>query len=157
MSKADELAAKLQQTHVHATTYAELEIDCWPKQIDGLYHRVEQWLQPVTEVGLKIRRNPTHICESSPDGALHDYAIDQLVIEANDRSLTFDPIARFTEDGAGRVQITLPQRNTYLLRTVDEHHESHWWLQTVETGQELDAIALTENNLLQVVQEGLGL
>jgi hypothetical protein len=30
-------------------------------------------------------------------------------------------------------------------------------LQTVETGQELDAIALTENNLLQVVQEGLGL
>jgi len=30
-------------------------------------------------------------------------------------------------------------------------------LQTVVTGQELDAIALTENNLLQVVQEGLGL
>ena len=42
-------------------------------------------------------------------------------------------------------------------RTVDEHGESHWWLQTIETGQQLDAIALTENNLLLVVQEGLGL
>ncbi|BBP71897.1 hypothetical protein PHLH6_39010 [Pseudomonas sp. Seg1] len=160
MSKADELAAKLKQTrHTHADdiTCAELEIDCWPAQVYDLYHRIEAWLQPVTEVGLKIRRNPTHICETSPDGESHDYAIDQLVIEANNQSLTFDPIARFTEDGAGRVQITLPDRNTYLLRTVDEHGESHWWLQTVETGQELDAIALTENNLLQVVQEGLGL
>jgi hypothetical protein len=156
MSKADELAAKLKQTrHTHAD--AALEIDCWPAQVYDLYHRIEGWLQPVTEVGLKIRRNPTHVCESSPDGESHDYAIDQLVIEANQQTLTFDPIARFTEDGAGRVQITLPERNTYLLRTVDEHHESHWWLQTVETGQELDAIALTENNLLQVVQEGLGL
>ncbi|MBY8960980.1 hypothetical protein J1G18_27135 [Pseudomonas sp. MIS38] len=156
MSKADELAAKLKQTrHTHAD--AALEIDCWPAQVYDLYHRIEGWLQPVTEVGLKIRRNPTHVCERSPDGESHHYAIDQLLIEANQQTLTFDPIARFTEDGAGRVQITLPERNTYLLRTVDEHHESHWWLQTVETGQELDAIALTENNLLQVVQEGLGL
>lgn len=156
MSKADELAAKLKQTQpAHAD--AALEIDCWPAQVYALYNRIEGWLLPVTEVGLKIRRNPTHVCETSPDGEAHDYAIDQLVIEANNQSLTFDPIARFTEDGAGRVQITLPDRNTYLLRTVDEHQESHWWLQTVETGQQLDAIALTENNLLQAVQEGLGL
>lgn len=160
MSKADELAAKLKQTrHTHADeiTCAELEIDCWPAQVYALYHRIEGWLQPVTEVGLKIRRNPTHVCESSPDGETHDYAIDQLIIEANHHSLTFDPIARFTEDGAGRVQIVLPGREVSLLRTVDEHGESHWWLQTLETGQQLDAIALTENNLLLVVQEGLGL
>ncbi|QXI10144.1 hypothetical protein [Pseudomonas zeae] len=156
MSKADELAAKLKQTrHTHAD--AALEIDCWPKQVDSLFHRIEEWLKPVIEVGLKIRRNPTHVCETSPDGESHDYAIDQLVIEANDRSLTFDPIARFTEDGAGRVQIIPSAKDTYLLRTVDEHGESHWWVQSIETGQQLDAIALTENNLLLAVQEGLGL
>ncbi|MHA3736852.1 hypothetical protein ACXR0M_14425 [Pseudomonas sp. Eth.TT006] len=156
MSKADELAAKLKQTR-HTPADAALEIDCWPALVYDLYQRIEAWLQPVTEVGLKIRRNPTHVCETSPDGESHDYAIDQLLVEANQKTLTFDPIARFTEDGAGRVQINLPERNTYLLRTVDEHLESHWWLQTVVTGDELDAIALTENNLLQVVQEGLGL
>jgi hypothetical protein len=125
--------------------------------VDSLYHRIEAWLQPVAEVGLKIRRNPTHVCETSPDGESHDYAVDQLVIEGNEHSLTFDPIARFTEDGAGRVQILVPGRDTFLLRTVDEHGESHWWMQSIETGQQLDAIALTENNLLLVVQEGLGL
>ncbi len=156
MSKADELAAKLKQTrHTHAD--ATLEIDCWAKQVDSLYHRIEAWLQPVAEVGLKIRRNPTHVCETSPDGESHDYAVDQLVIEGNEHSLTFDPIARFTEDGAGRVQILVPGRDTFLLRTVDEHGESHWWMQSIETGQQLDAIALTENNLLLVVQEGLRL
>ncbi|WP_456022107.1 hypothetical protein [Pseudomonas protegens] len=156
MSKADELAAKLKQTrHNHAD--AALEIDCWPAQVYDLYHRIEAWLQPVTEVGLKIRRNPTHVCESSPDGQTHDYAIDQLVIEANHQTLTFDPIARLTEDGAGRVQILPSATDTYLLRTVDEHGESHWWVQSIETGQQLDAIALTENNLLLAVQEGLGL
>jgi hypothetical protein len=156
MSKADELAAKLKQTrHTHAD--AALEIDCWPAQVYDLYHRIEAWLQPVTEVGLKIRRNPTHVCESSPDGESHDYAIDQLVIEANHQTLTFDPIARFAEDGAGRVQIIPSATDTYLLRTVDEHGESHWWVQSIETGQQLDAIALTENNLLLAVQEGLGL
>ncbi|MCF4998967.1 hypothetical protein GIW70_25770 [Pseudomonas syringae] len=160
MSKADELAAKLKQTrHNRADdiTSAELEIDCWPSQVYSLYHRIEAWLQPVTEVGLKIRRNPTHVCETSPNGETHDYAIDQLLIEANHRSLVFDPIARFTDDGAGRVQINLPGKDTFLLRTVDEHGESHWWLQSVESGQQLDAIALTENNLLLLVQEGLGL
>jgi hypothetical protein len=156
MSKADELAAKLKQTrHTHAD--ATLEIDCWPAQVYDLYHRIETWLQPVTEVGLKIRRNPTHVCETSPDGESHDYAIDQLVIEANHQTLTFDPIARFTEDGAGRVQIIPSATDTYLLRTVDERGESHWWVQSIETGQQLDAIALTENNLLLAVQEGLGL
>ena len=79
------------------------------------------------------------------------------MIEGNEHSLTFDPIARFTEDGAGRVQILVPGRDTFLLRTVDEHGESHWWMQSIETGQQLDAIALTENNLLLVVQESLGL
>ncbi|WP_426203845.1 hypothetical protein [Pseudomonas sp. TWP3-1] len=160
MSKADELAAKLKQTrHTHADeiTSAELDIDCWPALVYDLYHRIEAWLQPVTEVGLKIRRVPTHVCETSPDGEPHNYAIDQLLIEANHHSLTFDPIERFTADGAGRVQIKLPGEDASLLRTVDEHGESHWWLQTIESGQQLDAIALTENNLLQVVQEGLGL
>ena len=156
MSKADELAAKLKQTR-HTQADATLEIDCWAKQVDSLYHRIEAWLQPVAEVGLKIRRNPTHVCETSPDGESHDYAVDQLVIEGNEHSLTFDPIGRFTEDGAGRVQILVPGRDTFLLRTVDEHGESHWWMQSIETGQQLDAIALTENNLLLVVQEGLGL
>lgn len=160
MSKADELAAKLKQTrhtHTDEITSAELDIDCWPAQVYDLYHRIEGWLQPVTEVGLKIRRIPTHVCETSPDGEPHHYAIDQLLIEANHHSLTFDPIERFTEDGAGRVQIKLPGEDASLLRTVDAHGESHWWLQTIESGQQLDAIALTENNLLQVVQEGLGL
>jgi len=107
MSKADELAARLKQTR-HTQADAALEIDCWPAQVYDLYHRIEGWLQPVTEVGLKIRRNPTHVCESSPDGESHDYAIDQLVIEANHHSLMFDPIARFTEDGCGRVEIKVP-------------------------------------------------
>jgi hypothetical protein len=41
---------------------------------------------------------------------------------------------------------------------VNEHGETQWWLQASEqSGQQPDAIALTEHNLLLAVQEGLGL
>jgi hypothetical protein len=44
------------------------------------------------------------------------------------------------------------------LRTVDEHGETHWWLQTIEQATaQLDAVALTETDLLAVVQQGLAL
>ncbi|MGL6246334.1 hypothetical protein [Pseudomonas sp.] len=154
MSKADELATKLKQTrHISA----DQVIDSWPGQVYELYHHIESWLLPLIEVGLILRRNPTHVCESD-SSATYDYAIDQLLIEGNNHNITFDPVARFTDDGAGRVEIHSKGKELALLRTVDEHGETHWWLQAIEqAGQQLDAVALTEHNLLAVVQEGLGL
>ncbi|MHC8393991.1 hypothetical protein ACYZT8_10020 [Pseudomonas sp. LB3P93] len=155
MSKADELAAKLKHTR---PTSADQMIDSWPAQVYELYEQIEAWLLPLIEVGLILRRNPTHVCESDSNGATFDYAIDQLLIEGNEHGITFDPVARFTEDGAGRVEIHSKGKELALLRTVDEHGETHWWLQAIEqAGQQLDAVALTEHNLLAVVQEGLEL
>ncbi|MNG02506.1 hypothetical protein D3C84_855380 [compost metagenome] len=112
----------------------------------------------MTEAGLVLRRNPTHVFESHPDGDAYDYAIDQLVITGNEHSITFDPVARFTADGEGRVEIHTTGNELALLRTVDEHGETHWWLQTIEQATaQLDAIALTESDLLAVVQQGLAL
>jgi hypothetical protein len=155
MSKADELAAKLKQTRLTGTDQA---IDAWPSQVYELYQRIEDWLSPLTEAGLVLRRNATHVFESHPDGDAYDYAIDQLVITGNKHSLTLDPVARFTADGEGRVEIHSQGNEFALLRTVDEHGETHWWLQTIEQATaQLDAVALTESDLLVVVQQGLAL
>lgn len=159
MSKADQLAAKLKQTQqssADATLCADQQIDGWPAQVYELYHLIETWLAPLSEAGLNIRRVPTHVFERHPDGATYDYAIDQLLIEGNHHSISFDPIARFTEDGAGRVEIR--PLGKALLRTVSEHGETQWWLQAIDqSGQQPDAIAMTEDTLLSVVQEGLQL
>ena len=115
MSKADQLAAKLKQTqHSSAdeTHCADHQIDSWPAQVYELYHLIETWLAPLSEAGLNIRRVPTHVFERHPDGATYDYAIDQLLIEGNHHSITFDPVARFTEDGAGRVEIRTQGKST---------------------------------------------
>jgi hypothetical protein len=155
MSKADELAAKLKQTRLAGTDQA---INAWPGQVYELYQRIEHWLLPLTEAGLVLRRNATHVFERHPDGDAYDYAIDQLVITGNKRSLTLDPVARFTADGEGRVEIHSEGNELALLRTVDEHGETHWWLQTIEQATvQLDAVALTESDLLVVVQQGLAL
>ena len=155
MSKADELARKLKHT---GATHADQAIDSWPNQVYELYRQIEHWLLPLTEVGLVLRLNSTHVFERDPEGEAFNYAIDQLVIEGNDHTLTFDPVARFTDDGEGRVEIHSKSQELALLRTVGEHGESHWWLQVIEqAGQQLDAVALTENTLLSVVQEGLEL
>lgn len=155
MSKADELAAKLKQTR---QTGADQAIDHWPGLVYELYQRIEAWLHPLMAAGLELRRNPTHVFESDPKGDTYDYAIDQLLIAGNNRSMTFDPVARFTADGEGRVEIHSNGDELALLRTVDEHGETHWWLQVIEQAtQQTDAIALTENNLLSVVQRGLEL
>ena len=155
MSKADELAAKLKQTRLTGTDQA---IDAWPGQVYELYQRIEHWLLPLTEAGLVLRRNATHVFESHPYGDAYDYAIDQLLITGNKRSLTLDPVARFTTDGEGRVEIHSAGNEYALLRTVDEHGETHWWLQTIEQATvQLDAVALTESDLLLVVQQGLAL
>ncbi|CAI8974486.1 hypothetical protein [Pseudomonas sp. IT-P4] len=155
MNKADELAAKLKQTRL---TSADQAIDGWPGLVYELYQRIETWLLPLTEAGLVLRRNPTHVFESHPDGDAYDYAIDQLVITGNEHSITFDPVARFTTDGEGRVEIHTAGNELALLRTVDEHGETHWWLQTIEQATaQADAVALTETDLLVVVQQGLAL
>lgn len=161
MSKADELAAKLRETRhsgVDATSGTDQAIDGWPGEVYAMYHQIEAWLKPLLEAGLSIRRNPTHVFERHPEGATYAYSIDQLVIEGNHHNLTFVPIVRFTADGAGRVEIHLKGKEIPLLRTVSEHGESQWWLQSIEqSGQQPDAVALTEVNLLSVIQEGLDL
>ena len=156
MSKADDLAAKLKQTR--PTSLIDQAINSWPDQVNELYHRIEAWLQPLTGAGLVLRRNPTHVFESHPQGDTFDYAIDQLVITGNHHSITLDPVARFTADGEGRVEIHCKGNELALLRTVDEHGATHWWLQAIEqAAPRPDAVALTENNLLSVVQAGLAL
>ena len=154
MSKADELAAKLKHTRDTGTDQA---IDSWAGQVYGLYQQIEAWLLPMMEVGLVLRRNATHVSESTVDET-YDYAIDQLVVVGNEHSITFDPVARFTADGAGRIEIHSKGKEFALLRTVDEHGETHWWLQEVEQPTpQANAVALTQNNLLAVVEEGLEL
>lgn len=161
MSKADQLAAKLKQTQqssADATHCADQQIDSWPAQVYELYHLVEAWLAPLSEAGLNIRRVPTHVFERHPDGETYDYAIDQLLIEGNHHCITFDPVARFTEDGAGRIEIHTQGKALSMLRTVNEHGETQWWLQAIDqSGQQPDAIAMTEDTLLSVMQEGLEL
>jgi hypothetical protein len=155
MTKADELAAKLKHTR---PTGADQAIDHWPGQVYELFHRIEAWLKPMMEVGLDLRRNSTHMSETNPQGETFEYAIDQLLIDGNGHRITFDPVARFTADGEGRVEIRAKGNELALLRTVDEHGDSHWWLQVIEHGApQPDAVALTENNLLSVVQQGLEL
>jgi hypothetical protein len=154
MSKADELAAKLKHTRDTGTDQA---IDSWAGQVYELYQQIEAWLLPITAVGLVLRRNPTHVFESTA-GETYDYAIDQLVVIGNDHNITFDPVARFTADGEGRIEIHSKGNELALLRTVDEHGVTHWWLQEIEQPTpQADAVALTENNLLAVVQAGLEL
>ncbi|MDO7896841.1 hypothetical protein [Pseudomonas citrulli] len=162
MSKADELAAKLRQaqrTQADNDHCADLAIEHWPAQVNELYRQIETWLAPVCEAGLDIRRNPTHVFESHFSGSTYSYAIDQLVIEGNGRRLTFDPVARFTPGGAGRVDIHLHGQESYLLRTLGEHGESIWHINTVPQGLQsrLDPIAVDEEALLSVVEKGLGL
>ena len=114
MSKADELAAKMKRTGL---TSADQAIEGWPGQVYELYQRIEHWLQPLAEAGLVLRRNATHVFESHPEGGSYDYAIDQLVITGNGHSITFDPIARFTTDGEGRIEIHTTGNELALLRT----------------------------------------
>jgi len=160
MSKADELAAKLRERRktADATTATDQAIDSWPAQVYAMYHQIEAWLAPLLEAGLTIRRNPTHVFERHPEGATYAYSIDQLVIEGNRHQITFIPIVRFTADGAGRVEIHFKGKEIPLLRTVSEHGETQWWLQSIEQSlQRPDAVALTEVTLLSVIQEGLDL
>ncbi|MGH8389752.1 MAG: hypothetical protein ACRESJ_30440 [Pseudomonas sp.] len=156
MSKADELAAKLKQHQRHGDT--DQAIDSWPGQVYELYKQIERWLLPLINEGLVLRRNSTHVFESNPQGDTFDYAIDQLLITDDEHSITFDPIARFTPDGEGRIEIHCKGNELALLRTIDEHGETHWWLQVLDQATpQPDAVALTENNLLSVVQAGLQL
>jgi len=99
MTKADELAAKLKQ-RLQGSDETEIStdtaIDHWPTQVNDLYLQIETWLAPLSEAGLGIRRNSTHVYERHPSGATYNYAVDQLLLEALDRTITFDPIARFS-------------------------------------------------------------
>ncbi|BBP66068.1 hypothetical protein PHLH5_36090 [Pseudomonas sp. Cab53] len=162
MSKADELAAKLrqaQQTQADNDHCADLAIEHWPAQVNELYRQIEAWLAPVCEAGLDIRRNPTHVFESHFSGSTYNYAIDQLVIEGNARRLTFDPVARFTPGGAGRIDIHMTGQQSCLLRSLGEHGESVWHIKTVDQAAQSqpDPIAMDEEAMLSVVEKGLGL
>ena len=162
MNKADVLAAKL-KNRLQRTDDAEIctdtAIDHWPTQVNDLYHQIETWLAPLGEAGLSIRRNPTHAFERHPSGATYNYAIDQLVLEALHRTITFDPIARFSSQAEGLVEIHLQGKNFRVLRSADEHGESHWHLQKVPPlGQVAQApVEWNEENLLWIVEVGLGL
>ncbi|MGE7959741.1 hypothetical protein ACQKQA_24785 [Pseudomonas sp. NPDC089530] len=162
MSKVDELAARLKQKQdswAKEDISADKAIELWPAQVYEMYHQIETWLIPLSEVGLNIRRVPTRVFESHTSGATFNYAIDQLLIEGNHQSILFDPIARFTIGGAGRVEIHGKGPERYMLRNGGEHGEGHWLIQTVASSGKatLDPIELSEDSLLSVIQEGLDL
>jgi len=162
MSKADELAAKLRQTQrtrADTDTCADLAIEHWPAQVYELYRQIETWLAPVCEAGLNIRRNPTHVFESHPNGSTYNYAIDQLVMEGNRRRIELDPIARFSSQGEGCIEVHMKGQACCILRTLGEHGESLWHIQmTQPAGQpRAEPLALDEDALLALVEEGLGL
>jgi hypothetical protein len=161
MSKADQLAAKLrqtQQTRADTDNCADLAIEHWPGQVNELYRQIETWLAPVCEAGLDIRRNPTHVFESHSSGSTYHYAIDQLVIEGNHRRITLDPIARFSAKGDGCIEVHMKGQEHCFLRTLSEHGESLWHVQTLRSaGQQPDPVALDEDALLSLIEQGLGL
>ncbi|XVN16456.1 hypothetical protein QZH46_12875 [Pseudomonas corrugata] len=159
MSKADELAAKLRQTRqsrADTDNNADLAIEHWPAQVYELYHQIETWLAPVCEAGLTIRRNPTHVFESHSSGSTYNYAIDQLVMEGNHHRIELDPIARFSSHGEGCIEIHLKGQTRCLLRSVGAHGESRWHVQSSVKPQP-EPVALGEDALLALVEEGLGL
>ncbi|WP_457970084.1 hypothetical protein M1D68_09185 [Pseudomonas sp. R4-84] len=159
MSKADELAAKLRQAQrapADTDHCADLAIEHWPGQVYELYRQIESWLAPVCEAGLVIRRNPTHVFESHSSGSTYNYAIDQLVIEGNYRRILLDPIARFSPDAEGCIEIHTKGLERCILRTVGMHGESHWHLRP--TGQQKpEPVTLDEDTFLSFIEEGLGL
>ncbi|WLG97613.1 hypothetical protein [Pseudomonas sp. FP198] len=158
MSKADELAAKLRQaqrTPAGVDNCADLAIEHWPGQVYDLYRQIETWLAPVCEAGLVIRRNPTHVFERHSSGSTYNYAIDQLVIEGNHRRISLDPIARFSTSAEGCIEIHMQGGKRCILRTVGEHGESLWQLRPA--GQQTEPVALNEEALLLIIEEGLGL
>ncbi|QTT89904.1 hypothetical protein [Pseudomonas chlororaphis] len=162
MSKVDELAARLKQKQdswAKEDISADKAIELWPAQVYEMYHQVETWLTPLSEVGLNIRRVPTRVFESHSSGATFNYAIDQLLIEGNHKSILLDPIARFTSDGAGRVEIHGKGPERYMLRNGSEHGEGHWLIQTVPGSGKTrpDPLELNEDTLLSVIQDGLDL
>lgn len=162
MSKADELAAKLKQKQLgraDAEASADKTIELWPAHVNELYLQIEAWLAPLTEAGLNIRRNATRVFESLPSGATFNYAIDQLVLEGNHAHITFDPIARFTANGTGRIDIHAKGQERSLLRTHSEHAEGHWLIHTAPHTEQpqQDPVEFNEDNLLTVIQEGLEL
>ena len=67
----------------------------------------------------------------------------------------FDPIARFSSSSDGCVEIHMTGLERCILRTVGEHGESLWQLRP--TGQQTEAVALNEDALLLIIEEGLGL
>ncbi|OLF55258.1 hypothetical protein [Pseudomonas chlororaphis] len=162
MSKVDELAARLKQKQdswAKEDISADKAIELWPTQVYEMYHQIETWLIPLSEVGLSIRRVPTRVFESHRSGATFNYAIDQLLIEGNHKSILLDPIARFTSEGSGRVEIhgIGPQR--HMLRNSDDHGEGHWLIQAAQASAKTRPapLALNEDALLSVIQEGLEL
>lgn len=163
MSKADALAAKLrlaQRTPADTDHCADLAIEHWPAQVYELYRQIETWLAPVCEAGLDIRHNPTHVFESHSSGSTYNYAIDQLVIEGNHRRIELDPIARFSSQGEGCIEIHMKGQQRCMVRTIGAHGESLWHLQALRsTGlpQQPEPLALDEEALLSLVEEGLGL
>lgn len=162
MSKAEELAAKLkqkQESSADSTASADNAIEHWPGQVYDMYHQLEAWLEPLSDAGLDIRRVSTRVFESHSSGSTYHYAIDQLLIEGNHKSITFDPIARFTEVGLGRVDIHLKGKELYLLRTSVEQADPQWMIHTVQqSGQRrVDPLVLDEDSLLSLIQEGLEL
>lgn len=162
MSKADALAAKLrlaQRTPADTDHCADLAIEHWPAQVYELYRQIETWLAPVCEAGLDIRRNPTHVFESHSSGSTYNYAIDQLVLEGNHRRIELDPIARFSSQGEGCIEIHMKGQQRCMVRTIGAHSESLWHLQAPRSsGQpQPEPLALDEDALLSLVEEGLGL
>jgi len=59
----------------------------------------------------------------------------------------------------GLIEIHLTSKNYRILRSTDEHGESQWHLQKVPPlGQAaMAAVAWSEENLMWIVEEGLGL
>jgi len=162
MSKADELAAKLkqkQQGRADKEASADKTIELWPIQVNELYQQIENWLTPLSEAGLGIRRNATRVFESTPSGATFNYAIDQLVLEGNHTSITFDPIARFIPGATGRIDIHAKGQERYLLRTASDHGEGHWMTHTTSPSgrPRQEPVEFNEDNLLTVIEEGLEL
>lgn len=162
MSKADELAESLkrqQQQKAEAYQAQKKAIDEWPNQVYEVYSTIEGWLAPLLNVGLKIKRIPTQVYEDAFSGERFSYSINKLQLEANNRTITFNPIARFILGASGRIDIELSNPETYLIRKPIQAAGEEWKIQRLPHSPKPrpDPEPFNEDNLLSVIQQGLKL
>lgn len=76
----------------------------WKEALNGLFDKIEQWLEPAKKEGLDLERHEVEISEER----LGTYRAPALEIRFADIAVRFEPIARMVLGAYGRVDVYSP-------------------------------------------------